>query len=150
MSFGLFLSWLQHAGFSKKRSSIFITEYDTFVFKTSGNFPSEGVWIISRPCQCKATAGRSDSVLRRVRRKEGVNSTMAQAWLHKQKRGVCVLRNVTHTRTHLQTQKYKYTKIQIYKNTPLHLRDFMACSKLLNCLTPPPPPPHKRGLTILI
>ncbi len=85
---------------------------------------------------------------------------------------LCVAKCHTHTHTfkHQNTniQKYKYTKIQIYKNTDiqkyrntniqkyiytniqkfktqtLHLHGFMACSKLLNCLTPPPCPlpPH--------
>ncbi len=44
-------------------------------------------------------------------------------------------------------QKYKYTKIQIYKiqknnikTQILHLHSFIALSKLLNCLITPPPP----------
>ncbi len=73
-----------------------------------------------------------------------------QTHTHTQKRGVCVLSTVIHTQTqNFKHKKYKNTKLQKCKNTkiqntktPLQLRGFMACIKLLNCLTPPSPQPY--------
>ncbi len=81
---------------------------------------------------------------------------------------LCVV-NVIHPKTtlkHTQKKQYKNTKKQKYEHTKykknknktqtLHLRGFMACSNLLNCLTPhhhliklnqhPHPTPHPRRL----